>query len=99
MNPFNQPNDGNDQSSSHEMNERDPINGTNQTSYMTGNGVGETSVESLNIDTMQVSHQEERSAGTARNYGHEKPGESDFWKYAEQVKSILAGEILRYTNG
>lgn len=87
MDPFNQWGDAN-QTETHEMNERDPIN-YNQSTYMT-NDARETSVESLNIDSMQAKRSQQ-NAVTRKNYHYEIPKDSSFWKYAEQIKSILAG--------
>lgn len=87
MDPFNQWGDEN-KTETHEMNERDPIN-HNQSSYMT-NDARETSVESLNIDSMQAK-QSHRNADTRKSYHYETPKDSSIWKYMEQIKSILAG--------
>lgn len=87
MDPFNQWGDQN-QTETHEMNERDPIN-YNQNSYMTNNA-RETSVESLNIDSMEAKRTQP-NADTRKNYHYEVPKDSNFWKYSEQIKSILAG--------
>lgn len=84
MDPFNQWGEEN-QTETHEMNERDPIN-YNQNTYMTNDG-RETSVESLNIDSMQA----KRNAVTRKSYHYEVPKDSSFWKYSEQIKSITAG--------
>lgn len=90
IDPFNQWNDGR-QAESHELNERQPIN-YNQNTYMTSD-VRETSVESLNIDNMQV-----KGAGlngeVRQSRYIEVPKEGGyvlFWKYSEQIKSIFAG--------
>lgn len=85
------------QPESHEMNERAemvPIN-YNQNTYMT-NDARETSVESLNIDSMQAKQQHIDYNGQqpTKSYHHEMPQESNFWKYSEQIKSILAGSQL-----
>lgn len=78
------------QPESHEMNERAPIN-YNQNTYMT-NDARETSVESLNIDSMQAKqHIDYNGQQPTKSYYHEMPQESNFWKYSEQLKSILAG--------
>lgn len=87
MDPFNQWGDEN-KTETHEMNEREPIN-QNQNTYMT-NDARETSVESLNIDSMQAK-QSHRNADTRKSYHYEVPKDSNFWKYMEQIKSILAG--------
>lgn len=91
MDPFNQWGDEN-KTETHEMNERDPINynqNYNQNSYMT-NDARETSVESLNIDSMQAK-QSQRNNDTRKSYHYEVPKDTNFWKYMEQIKSILAG--------
>lgn len=83
-----------DQMESHEMNERAPIN-YNQNTYMTSGNVRETSVESLNIDSMQVKgNGQQIVGGVRRQYHDEIPKEGGyvmFWKYAEQLKGISAG--------
>lgn len=89
MDPFNQWGEEN-KTETHEMNERDPIHQPyNQSSYMT-NEARETSVESLNIDSMQAK-QSHRNADTRKSYHYEVPKDTNFWKYMEQIKSILAG--------
>ncbi|XP_055322601.1 uncharacterized protein LOC129578299 [Sitodiplosis mosellana] len=99
VDPFNQWGDEN-QTESHELNERVPFNHNFNTSYMTSD-VREPSVESLNIDTMQ-------SKGSALNgevrksYFNEVPTEGSYvllWKYCEQIKSILAGLLLVLCSG
>lgn len=87
MDPFNQWGEEN-QAGTHEMNERDPIN-YNQNTYMT-NDARETSVESLNIDSMQAKRMH-RNVDTRKSYHYEVPKDSNFWKYSEQIKSISAG--------
>lgn len=87
MDPFNQWGDEN-QTESHEMNEHAPIN-YNQNTYMTNDG-REPSVESLNIDSMQAKRSE-RMGESRKSYHYEVALESNFWKYTEQTKSILAG--------
>lgn len=95
VDPFNQWGDEN-QAESHELNERAPFNYNNpNTSYMTGD-VRESSVESLNIDTMQA-----KGSGLngeiRKSHFNEVPREGSYvllWKYSEQIKSILAGSNL-----
>lgn len=91
IDPFNQWGDGN-QTESHELNERAPFNHNPNTSYMTGD-VRESSVESLNIDTMQAKGS--GSNGEIRkSYFNEVPTVGSYkliWKYLEQIKSISAG--------
>lgn len=91
MDPYNQWDDGN-QAEAHEMGERAPIN-YNQNTYMT-NDARETSVESLNIDSMQSKRSEYNNGEPRKSYYNEVPLESNFWKYSEQIKSILAGSNL-----
>lgn len=83
-----------DQTEQHEMNERAPIN-YNQNTYMTTGNVRDTSVESLNIDNMQVRGNQQHIAGEVRRrYHDEVPKEGGYvllWKYSEQIKSITAG--------
>lgn len=86
-----------DQVESHELNERAPIN-YNQNTYMTTN-VRDTSVESLNIDSMQVKGNGHQIAGEVRRRHHDEvPLEGGFamiWKYSEQLKSISAGWFMK----
>lgn len=91
IDPFNQWDDEN-QTESHELNERAPFNHNPNTSYMTGD-VRESSVESLNIDTMQA-----KGSGlngeVRKSHFNEVPHEGRYqllYKYSEQTKSILAG--------
>lgn len=89
--PFNQWGDEN-QVESHELNERAPFNHNPNTSYMTSD-VRESSVESLNIDTMQAKGSG-MNGEIRKTYFNEVPKEGSYvllWKYSEQVKSILAG--------
>lgn len=95
MDPYNQWPDQQSQNwESHEMNERAPIN-YNQNTYMTSGNVRETSVESLNIDSMQVKGNGQQIVGEVRRRYHDEiPKEGGyvmFWKYAEQLKGISAG--------
>lgn len=90
VDPFNQWGDE-AQTESHELNERAPFN-YNQNTYMTGD-VRETSVESLNIDSMQVKGATVNGEVIQSRY-NEVPKEGGyvlFWKYSEQIKSISAG--------
>lgn len=90
VDPFNKWSDDN-QTETHELNERAPIN-HNPNSYMSGE-VRETSVESLNIDTMQTKGSTS-NAGFMRSHFNEVPVEGSYvllWKYSGQIKSILAG--------
>lgn len=102
MDPYNNPeHQWPDQTESHEMNERAPFN-YNQNTYMTDN-VRETSVESLNIDSMQVKGTEQYGAGEVRRrYRDEVPittsGFTLFWKYSEQIKSILGGSFVDFNH-
>lgn len=91
VDPFNQWGEES-QTESHELNERAPFNHNPNTSYMSGD-VRESSVESLNIDTMQA-----KGSGlngeVRRSHFNELPQEGSYvllWKYCEQIKSILAG--------
>lgn len=90
VDPFNQW--GDESHESHELNERAPFNHNPNTSYMSSD-VRESSVESLNIDTMQA-----KGSGlngeVRRSHFNEVPQEGSYvllWKYSEQIKSILAG--------
>lgn len=88
--PFDQWGDGS-QAESHELNERAPIN-YNQNTYMSGD-VRETSVESLNIDNMQVKGNQLNGEVRQARYNEvaKEGGYQLFWKYSEQIKSVSAG--------
>ncbi|XP_031620629.1 uncharacterized protein LOC116339104 [Contarinia nasturtii] len=97
IDPFNQWGDEN-QTESHELNERAPIN-HNPNTYMTGD-IRETSVESLNIDTMQT--KVTVNGQVRRTFFDEKPIDnnySQFSKYNQQIASISAGLLLIICSG